>query len=253
MKLIFILLLLLKSISCQAFQVYDVETMPEHRTQAYSTGPYKRIVIFSAPRTGSSLVYNIFKFLFEKDSCLSDHHYLITDRVVLKTHRPDQINQIEKNGTLYIFTIRHPFDASKSTYRITTRQILDNKAFAKELVQRQRNCLLISKKMEKDGHRIIRLKYENFVHDLDFIFDSIENIFSLSINPEDKNLMRAGYCKENIYACTQYLKDFDEYLPISGFHGRHVALRKYSPPEDFLYWLNVYLADAMHLFQAYGY
>ena len=65
--------------------------------------------------------------------------------------------------------------------------------------------------------------------------------------------MRIGYSKENIKACTKNLKDFEEYLPISGFHGDHIVTGRYTPPADFLYWLNINLSCVQGVFKNYGY
>jgi len=107
--------------------------------------------------------------------------------------------------------------------------------------------------MERKGWDVIRLKYENFANDLDFIFDAIEDHFHISIDVKDKELMRKGYSKENIYRCIQHLTDFREYLPISGFHGQHVIFQEFTPPADFVHWLNIYLNGAKPLFRPYGY
>lgn len=232
----------------------DVETAPTLRTRSYSTGKYKNIVVFSAARTGSSLVYNIFKFLFEDDSTLLVNHIdFDVERVVRKTHSLNRIRSLDKENFLFIFTFRHPLQASISNYRITTDNKKDNKAFAKKLINTQSKYLTFSEEMEKEGLNMIRLKYEDFVDKIDFIFDKIEDYFQISIDPEDKELMRKCYSKENIKACTQHLKVFDEYLPISGFHGSHIKSKKYKPPDEFLYWLRVFMNDFKELFQNYGY
>jgi hypothetical protein len=67
------------------------------RTKQYRAGNYKNIVIFSALRTGSSLKYNIFNFLFEKDSDLLTYHknfYL--NYIFFKTHRYDKLELVDK-------------------------------------------------------------------------------------------------------------------------------------------------------------
>src|ERR1700722_9694212 len=111
---------------CRADEIYDVETLPSLRTKQYSMAPYKKIIVFSAPRTGSSLTYNIFRFLFEDDSKIFSHHNAFSqDRLVLKTHIFSELDLVEEENVLYIFTIRNPLNASISNYRICPRTITD--------------------------------------------------------------------------------------------------------------------------------
>ena len=107
--------------------------------------------------------------------------------------------------------------------------------------------------MIASGYHVAPLKYEDFTDDLNYLFNFIEDNFSISIASNDKELMKKGYSKQNIFFCTQNFADFNEYLPISGFHGRHINLEGYIPPKEFLYWLNIYLEDIKSLFKNYGY
>ena len=242
------------SLAYHAQEIYDVETVPTLRTKAYSSEAYKNIVIFSAPRTGSMLIYNIFKFLFEKDSqLLARHDNFNLNRVVLRTHRFAEFNLIDKESTLCIFTFRNPIDACISTFRICTRNPINPQELAYEFINR--TCCYFSyiKSKEHEGLQVLKLKYEDSAGNLDLIFDKIEDHFHISIDPKDKELMRLCYSIENIEACIKGLKDFDEFLPISGFHGKHVTLQRYTPPADFLYWLNIYLQEFIPLIQPYGY
>lgn len=253
-KLPLFFLLILVSSPCYAQEVYDVELLPALRTKRYDAGNYKKIVVFSAPRTGSSLVYNICRFLFEDDSKLLAHHNDFSlNRLVLKSHKFSEIKLIKKEKAFYIFTLRNPLTASISNYRICMQKVINDKFLAKEIVQRHYKVLLFSEYIEKKGRSVLKLKYEDFANNLDFIFDTIESHFQISIDPTDKDLMRKSYSKENVYACTKDLKNFKESLPISGFHGQHVGLQEYTPPEVFLYWLQIYLQDTMPLFQRHGY
>lgn len=239
---------------CYAQDIYDVETLPTLRTQQYSMFPYKEIIVFSAPRTGSSFVYNVFRYLFEDDSKLFSHHYVFNqDRSVLKTHRSYEILSVEEKNVLYVFIMRHPYDGSISNHRICPFEFKDQQWFAEELAHRHRNALWLSEKLEAEGCNVQRLKYEDFADNPDYLFDFIENHFVLSIAAEDKELIRKGYSKQNVYACTQHFADFTGSLPISGFHGRHINVEDYSPPEDFLYWLKVYIEEIKPFFRKYGY
>lgn len=255
MKFLALVSCLLLSLAVSAQEIYqDVESVPALRTQSYPAKDYKHIIIFSAQRTGSSLVYNVFRFLFEdSDKLFARHNNFTSDRVVLKAHTSKKFLSVDPARTLCIFTFRNPWDASISNYRICTRKTIENKAFAQKLINRHASYLLFSEQLQQKGQSLIRLKYEDFVDDLDSLFRCIEEHFNITIDLRDKELMRKSYSKENIKACTKGLKNFSEFLPISGFHGQHVNAERYIPPADFLYWLKVYMKEVSPLFQAYGY
>jgi hypothetical protein len=236
-------------------ETLDVETLPSLRSQQYSMGPYKKIVVFSAPRTGSSLIYNVFRFLFEEDSKIYlEHHCFENGRCVLKTHRYAEADSLEnEENVLYVFTIRNPFSASVSNYRICSRKIFNKRTYAEKLVNRHLDTLLFSENKESTGKKVLRLYYEDFADNVNVLFDFIEYHFSLTISDEDKYLMRLGYSRENISRCTAHLADFNQFLPRSGFHGQHVSLEEYSPPKEFLYWLEKCVDNVKIYFEKYGY
>ena len=99
-----------------AEELLDVETLATLRTQQYPMEPYKKIVIYSAQRTGSTLAYNVFKYLFEnQNSLFCSHHKSNQDCFVSKTHQPPSLK--DSNATLIVITIRNPADAIISAFR----------------------------------------------------------------------------------------------------------------------------------------
>src|SRR6185437_3936462 len=99
-------------------EMLNVETLPTLRTQQYSLSSYKKIVVFSAPRTGSSLVYNVFRYLFEnQENLFHAHHAFNQSCLVLKTHKPSELGLIEESPVLFVIPIRNPVDAIISNFR----------------------------------------------------------------------------------------------------------------------------------------
>lgn len=237
-----------------AYTSFDVETLPSRRTRQYPMGSYDKIAVFSASRTGSSLVYNIFKFLFEDQKHLSDpHNNFNLARSVLKTHRQCDIDLLSKTNTLYIVPIRNPLHACISNFRIRTHPTIHIQRFCKNRLAKQKNSLLFAEKLKESGCDVVFLRYEDFANNPHYLISFIEDHFKIDISQADRDLMMMGYDKENIYACTAMLPDFGKYLPISGFHGKHVTLGKYSPPETLLKWLHFYIKDVAPTFRRYGY
>jgi hypothetical protein len=232
----------------------DVETLPGLRTKRYSTGTYDKVLVYSAPRTGSSLVYNVLRFLFERGQYLSQpHNAFHPGCLVLKTHLFKQMDQLKNENVLYIVTLRDPIEASISFYRIGMPPVKNLQLWCKGLMEAQAERLRSAERKKEEGFDVFFLKHEDFTKDLDFLFDFIEKTFSISIEEADKTIMRAGYSRENIYANTLALSDFTKFLPLSGFHGQHIALERFIPPDNIRSWLNGYFLDVLPLFQKYGY
>lgn len=240
--------------TCHGQEIYEVETLPCLRTKQYPLNSYNKIIVFSPPRTGSSVVYNAVRFLFEDNNhLLSFHDSFDKARSVLKTHKIDLINAIKDRNALYIVTIRDPLQSCISNYRIYPYLILDNQDFAKKLVARYVNYFSFLEKMKKNGYKTALLKYEDFGNNLEYLFNFIEEQLQITIENTDKETMRLGYSKENVYNCTLHLSDFKECLPISGFHGQHITFEPYNPPDEFIHWVQVYLHFAKPLLKRYGY
>ncbi len=232
----------------------DIETLPSLRSERYPLAPYDKVIVISAPRTGSSLTYNVFRFLFEKDVLLSrSHNEWREDRLVLKTHRFQGLEAFLGENVLYVVTLRHPIAASISNYRIAPHPILNIKKFAERVVLRHRDYITYAEELKQREKTVLFVKYEELEGNLDYLFTLIEQQLAVSIKDQDKELMTRAYAKKNVSSFIQNLPDFQEYLPISGFHGKHIALEPYTPPKELLYWLDHYVDEIKPLFQPYGY
>lgn len=250
---LFLLFILLEAVSF-AGEPLDIESLPSLRMKQYSADPHKKIVVFSAPRTGSSLTYNIFRFLFEKSENISSFHNSFDQNcLVLKTHKFAELELLEDKNVLYIVTIRNPIDAIISNYRISPQKIKNIGEFTKNLMQKHKEYLLFCEQLKESGNTVIFIKYEDFKDDFEVIFQMIQNHFSLVIEDLDKELIQKGYAKENVHFFIEGFSSFKEYLPISGFHGKHVTLDSYTPPKELVYWLNTYLDEIKPVFSKYGY
>lgn len=252
MKKIFSVLFALTSFLLYASEFLDVETLPFSRMQQYSLGSYRRIVIFSAPRTGSSLTYNVCRFLFERQENLDHaHNEFHLEYNVLKTHKLSEVEMAARNDVLYIITVRPPLDSILSAYRILPVQVRNEKQWCKTQIDQQVKYFNYINEMRSKGRNILLIKYEDFQNNLEFLLRSIEDHFSISIAPVDRELMLKGYSKDNIHQNIRRLQNFREHLPLSGFHGKHVSLTPYKTPEQILYWLNRYYQNVAFLFKEY--
>lgn len=240
---------------CYSEEKLDVEMLPTLRSKQYLCEQYQKFVVFSAPRTGSSAIYNVFRYLFEDNDKLSDHHNKFDlKRKVLKTHRFVDVGRLVCNDdVLFIFTLRNPIDACISNYRINTKENLNFKEYAADLMYQQSDYLEFAVGLQSIGKNVLILKFEDFSVNIDNLIDFIEKQCSISIDSEDKELIRKGYSKENVFLCTKDLADFNEYLPISGYHGNHIKKTNYKPQQEFINWLYYFLDPVKFQFRKQGY
>lgn len=231
----------------------DLEILPYSRTQCYSTTPYDHIIIYSAPRTGSSLVYNVFRYLFENEKDLAlPHDPFQMEGKVHKTHDRKNIKKFQKKKTLCIVPIRDPIAASISKFRTLDTRPQNIQKWCRSQISKQGKYLQKIETLQNSGYHVLILKYEEIVNNFDALFNAIEKELSFSIADVDKEKIRLGYNKTNITKQLASLSSFQEALPLSGFHGNHISFKDYEPPKDLLHWLRVYYSEQKKIFKRYG-
>jgi hypothetical protein len=232
----------------------NIEMLPTLRTQQYPLGSWRKIVVFSAPRTGSSLIYNTFRYLFEDQSNIfCFHNEFNLNRFVLKTHKFNELNLLKDFKVLFVVTIRNPINSIISNFRICPHKIENIRNFVENKIQMHKDYLRFYEKLKLSGNNVIFLKYEDFENNMECLFELIESHFKLQINEEDKHIVKRGYGKENVSLSIEGFSDFKEWLPISGFHGSHIMTDTYVPPEELIYWLNILIEKVKPEFKKYGY
>ena len=131
------------------------------------------INIISPPRTGSTLIYNIIKFLFPECK-------------INKTHKIFNYNPTKFNhnpNIFYIFTIRHPYNSVISDLLIYDLAIDNNiiKNAANNYMDHGGKIVIDNINYILNEPDIITLVYEKFINNFDYIFQIIENKFKIKI------------------------------------------------------------------------
>lgn len=247
--------LILCSFSLKIFgESFDVEKLPMLRTQQYPIHSFEKIALFSLPRTGSSLVYNIFRYLFEAPENFSYfHNEFNLNCLVLKTQRFEEIKQVDGSPIIYIVTIRNPIDSITSHYRIYSHKIHNIQNFVKFRIAIYMEFLKFYEDLRQKGKDVLFLKYEDFAENIDYIFDRIESRFAIHIDQADRILMQKGYGRENVLSSVELFPDFEGYWPLSGFHGQHIKSDTYKPPKELTYWIEKLIEQVKPEFRKYGY
>lgn len=187
------------------------------------------IIQFSAPRSGSTLVFNILKDLFPES-------------VIRKQHN---LNNKDLNFPI-IATCRHPLDSIASSiqrYQLTPT----NEVIEQQISEFEENGLSdLSSIAYLDN--VLLLRYEEFVDDFETIFLGVEKFFNVTISLEKRNEIIAKYQITNVEKAIENMSSFEEYDKINHWHGKHISIykgqpfyyRKYFQADQITYLKNVY-------------
>lgn len=162
----------------------------------------EHVIQFSPIRSGSTLVYNILKELF--NSVSKQHNYGFT--------------QNEK----VVVTIRHPYNSIISSILRLNEEINDEtlKKHTEDYLKNGGKDVL---DLDENQQNICLLKYENFNKNYDYIFSELENKFLISIDTEVKNKINTNLSIENVIKLSQSFNDFSEYDINTHIHGNHIS------------------------------
>lgn len=200
----------------------DIIKATAKRTQQYPLKKYKKVQVCAPYRTGSTLMYNICRFLFENVDVL-DQAVDVQNRIVAK---PKEFpNSLDDKSIFLLGTIRNPLDTCFSYYRIMTNmhKITDlHEPMIDEAVETYITNMKRLFSLAEKNKNICVLKYESFVNDFDVLFQQLEKAFDIKIHPEDQALMKVMFSKENIMLHTKRMNSFINYDPRTHIHGYHI-------------------------------
>jgi hypothetical protein len=166
---------------------------------------FKKIIICSCPRTGSTLVYNLIKEVFDTYT-------------VEKTHKIDNFD----NENLYIIPIRHPYNS------IISIGLCNKLQFDKQhdLLNCVNNYLdyggndIIN---IQDTENILHLHYENFYNNLEYVYKSIEEKLNINIPEYIKTDVIKKHSLENVKNLIKNMNDFKLVDNETQYHGLHIS------------------------------
>lgn len=188
------------------------------RNKKYPSGNYTKIVQFGPHRTGTTLVYNVLRYLFEDDSCMKINGFCNFKNKVIKTHVTHYFQNWKDE--IYFVTIRNPIDTIYSHY------FHHHYTDAKNSIPEYTAAIMKEYKeidiLQKLGKQVVLLKYEEFSKDIDVIFSSIEKAFSITIDENDKNHLRTTLSKESVLAYSNQIAKFNNWDRVTHIHGSHI-------------------------------
>ncbi len=167
----------------------------------------KKIIQFSPPRTGSTLVFNVLREIFPKRRIDKSHNY-----------EP----KFEKYPV--VVTYRHPLDAMASSIQRYGRTPTDEE-IEKQIKEFEENSLWDILSIRHHSN-VLMLKYEEFYEDYDYIFDHLERFFGMTISAEKRRDITGKYNIEAVDKQVREYGDFQTYDTVTQLHGRHISAYK---------------------------
>ena len=166
---------------------------------------YKNIIIFSAPRSGSTVIYNLIK-------------ETITDIPVIKTHEVENF----ETDNLYIIPIRHPYNSIVSACLCSDIDFRNDCRF--------NDCLV--NYLEYGGKKLIDITekpnimvfyYEFFYKNLHNIFIRLENKLNIVFDSNKKTQLIEEHSINNVKNKIKNFNSFKQYDQESHYHGKHIS------------------------------
>lgn len=206
----------------------NIESLKNKRTKQYNLKGYSHILVCTPYRTGSTLLYNILRFLFENENNVKSRAaYLFPGKklheniIVYKSHSYPQ----DLKSTIVISSIRNPVDACFSYLML--KSIQNNEASIKRITETFISQLKDLEKFQDKYEDLVILNYEDFNDDFNFLLKEIENIFSIKIHKKDKGLIKRLFSKNNIlkHTTSNNIGIYDKYTL---FHRNHIYNNRIS-------------------------
>ena len=171
-----------------------------------------KIIQFSPPRSGSTLVTNILKEIFPS-------------KTILKTHVcNEEISQYP-----VVVTYRHPLDCIASSIQAYELSPTDSVIEDKILGFERYGIWEILK--IKNSSNVLMLQYEIFFNNFEVIYSGIEDFFNINIPLDKKNEITQKYDVNKIktFIDKAGLSSFQEYDNSSLWHGNHISKYQGKP------------------------
>lgn len=161
--------------------------------------------LFSAPRTGSTLVYRIMNMILGK---------------VDKRHK--------YKGERCVTTIRHPYNSMISTLLRHNKPLTRNNF--KIMIGGTTRTLNVLTSKEFLGKKNLILKYEDFYKNHNYIIDEICKFYNVKITDEKRALILKEVSMENTLKIVSGIS-FSTYDKKTYLHGKHIS--KYKGETDY--------------------
>lgn len=197
----------------------DIPACYLKRSHQYESHDYNFFRIYTPYRCGSTLIYNIARFLFEDFTNPSSD-------IVHKSHFAKVLIP-SKSKELVVVNIRNPIDICYSRYRTRGQrsQRIDYRKLREIVKEIAQQCRASLEVIEKYPDHVLVLRYESFVDDLNEIVNAFERATSIAVTEEDRQLIKNTFSREEVidyYSHRLGFSDFDNWDQMTHIHGSHI-------------------------------
>jgi len=176
----------------------------------------KEILLFSAGRTGSTLIWQCLKETFDN---------------VIKIHPKEMRESFINSNADCVITQRDPIESYLSFVRCTVlkgdphtfKEKINEKSYLLSAAINYKNDLDYVNKVKKEySGRILVLDYAEFNKSYNYIFSKFENFFNIEIEESKRQSIIKKTSKSTNKNIQSQLKDFHDSDPNSFIHGFHI-------------------------------
>jgi len=166
------------------------------------------MVQFGPPRSGSTLVFNLMQEIFPHKKIFKAHAF----RRMCET-------------LTVVATYRNPLDCIASCLLCSEIESPTNDDLEKQI--RTFNESGIKKIPELLARsNMLFLRYEDFVHDFDYVFDEFESFFKITIPANLRVILKEKYGMKNVEKMIENMDSFGQHDKKSLLHGNHISKYK---------------------------
>lgn len=195
--------------------------------------PDQKIIIYSIPRTGSTLLYMVFQYLFETK--IEDLRSF--DKKVAKYHVSGACEKYCENHseTFVVIPVRNPIDTLFSQ-AVAKKGASCNikKVIHQRVASLVRETEIISKFINSHPKdKLFVCNYDEFTKDLDPLFTEIEMKFHVQIPIAEKEKIKRIFSKDGVRKIASQFDRFVDYDFATNVHGNHLLSDTY-PIDSYL-------------------
>ncbi len=167
-----------------------------------------RLIQFSPPRTGSTLLWNVLRTVCPKHE-------------VMKVHCYDTRRKSDFMSPKVVASIRNPLDSIASSIQRYEQQptveVVDE-----QIQEFDRNGMWDLLNL-KGNSRALILRYEDFFDDWPYLFSQIEAFMGFRIDEGTKNDCIQSFSMETVERQAKLLGAFSSYDQETHIHGKHIS------------------------------
>ena len=168
-----------------------------------------KIIQFGMMRSGSTLIFNILKEVFN-------------NYIIIKTHQFPTLKLRKIQNIPLVCTYRDPLDIICSSIKRNT-ELPNRGVIKKHIKELKKHGFDDFIKLETNYKNKINLRYENFFNNYDYIFNKLENFFCIKISKEFRFYLKNKFSINNVKEQIKNFNNFQEYDSQSHFHGLHIS------------------------------